>query len=509
MNLQEEKFKQTLEAKDDQIVRQQELLIAQKKQLQEREKMKQDPNVIQITELQKLASMETTDKYAVLEFLVKELMGMRKDDLLKQGDLFRTANVQYQFEDQGFSPTSNHFRRARAQTFDEKPVPGHMKAVAANQSARDDLIGGKHPLTSQVNEMLAGAPKSDRPENLRPSTVSGNQVIEESMGEFDETLGQSQARVHGQALVMSASMKKGGRGGKGATRNAAGPTSSSKLRHSTDKGSKKHVTINEENDAHSSNRSPSQSQSYYGDEFESLSKSHVSASRRTSKDLRGKKGRSNASASQSYSQNFEDSRVSEDPHGSGKKVSNFSGKRKSAEAMNENYSPIKEQRDEASLESQENAPGGDDEYTSVENSESTHRAAKYQNREAAASEQKPRKPPAIDESRVSSSYMSSADKKSNLAAQLKGSKGAEGAKAQHISVSGLSLSGTAGARASSNMDDTEEDESESVSISQSDAKTKEMWALLRQKYLGGGKQGDDDGESEEDDEDGVSDSMAV
>ena len=42
--------------------------------------------------------METTDKYAVLEFLVKELMGMRKDDLLnqqKQGDLFRTANVQY------------------------------------------------------------------------------------------------------------------------------------------------------------------------------------------------------------------------------------------------------------------------------------------------------------------------------------------------------------------------------------------------------------------------------
>ena len=41
--------------------------------------MKADPNVIQITELQKLAGMETTDKYAVLEFLVKELIGMRKD----------------------------------------------------------------------------------------------------------------------------------------------------------------------------------------------------------------------------------------------------------------------------------------------------------------------------------------------------------------------------------------------------------------------------------------------
>lgn len=143
----------------------------------------------------------------------------------------------------------------------------------------------------------------------------------------------------------------------------------------------------------------------------------------------------------------------------------------------------------------------------MENSESTHRAAKYQNREAAASAQKPKTHPAIDESRVSSSYMSSADKKSNLAAQLKGSKSAEGAKAQHISVSGLSLSGTAGARASSNMEDTEEDESESVSISQSDAKTKEMWALLRQKYLGGGKQEEDDGDSEEDDEDGVSDSI--
>lgn len=114
MDLQEERFKQMMEAKDDQLVRQQELLIAQKKQLQEREKLKQDPNVIQITELQKLAQMETADKYAVLEFLVKELMGMRKDDLLKQGDLFRTANERYQFEDQGFSPTSNHFRRERA-----------------------------------------------------------------------------------------------------------------------------------------------------------------------------------------------------------------------------------------------------------------------------------------------------------------------------------------------------------------------------------------------------------
>ena len=55
------------------------MLLAQKQRLVEQEKLKQDPNVIQITELQKLAQMETSDKYAVLEFLVKELIGMRKD----------------------------------------------------------------------------------------------------------------------------------------------------------------------------------------------------------------------------------------------------------------------------------------------------------------------------------------------------------------------------------------------------------------------------------------------
>lgn len=49
--------------------------------------------------------------------------------------------------------------------------------------------------------------------------------------------------------------------------------------------------------------------------------------------------------------NFDESKVSDSKHDSGKKVSNFNGKRKSADLMNEKYSPIKEQRDEASLES--------------------------------------------------------------------------------------------------------------------------------------------------------------
>ena len=79
MALQETKYKQMLEAKDEEIIRHQEMLLAQKQRMVEQEQLKQDPNVIQITELQKLAQMETQDKYTVLEFLVKELIGMRKD----------------------------------------------------------------------------------------------------------------------------------------------------------------------------------------------------------------------------------------------------------------------------------------------------------------------------------------------------------------------------------------------------------------------------------------------
>ena len=84
MDVQEEKYRAMLEAKDNEIAKNQELLIAYKRELQEKEKVKQDPNVIQITELQKLAQMDVPDKYAVLEFLVKELMGMRKEEELKQ-----------------------------------------------------------------------------------------------------------------------------------------------------------------------------------------------------------------------------------------------------------------------------------------------------------------------------------------------------------------------------------------------------------------------------------------
>ena len=145
---------------------------------------------------------------------------------------------------------------------------------------------------------------------------------------------------------MSTSMRKGHKAGKQGAWNAKGAGGpGAALRQSADKGARKHVTISEEHGEEAASQSPSQSQSYYGDEFESLSKSHVSASRRTSKERRASKGRqqqsNNTSASQSYSQNFDESRASETRE-SGKKGASFSAKRKSAEVLSEKYSPIKE-----------------------------------------------------------------------------------------------------------------------------------------------------------------------
>ena len=72
--------------------------------------------------------MEVPDKYAVLEFLVKELMGMRKEDQKRrQPELFNTANVHYDVDDRGFSPTSERFQRERANTFDRGASPAMQK----------------------------------------------------------------------------------------------------------------------------------------------------------------------------------------------------------------------------------------------------------------------------------------------------------------------------------------------------------------------------------------------
>ena len=52
---QEQKFKHQMESREQEIIRQQEMLIAQRRELIEKEKLDKDPNIIQITELQKLS----------------------------------------------------------------------------------------------------------------------------------------------------------------------------------------------------------------------------------------------------------------------------------------------------------------------------------------------------------------------------------------------------------------------------------------------------------------------
>ena len=186
--------------------------------------------------------METTDKYAVLEFLVKELMGMRKDEEVRhqQRPLFQTANVQYEFENRALSPGSINQPRERAQTFDDGS-PKRKKTIGG--SAREEV--GQSHLTNQVNQIFANTgPQSDRPvDNLKQSINPGQtaSVIEESMREFDETIGESQQIGH------SISMKKG----KQIQSNQKGGSGLGKMRQSDDKGGKKQVTISEENQSQS------------------------------------------------------------------------------------------------------------------------------------------------------------------------------------------------------------------------------------------------------------------
>ena len=44
----------------------------------------QDPNIIQINDLQKIRGLDVQDRYNVLEMLVKELVGLRKDEELSK-----------------------------------------------------------------------------------------------------------------------------------------------------------------------------------------------------------------------------------------------------------------------------------------------------------------------------------------------------------------------------------------------------------------------------------------
>ena len=82
-------------------------------------------------------------------------------------------------------------------------------------------------------------PQSDRPnDTLKQSIIPGQtaSIIEESMREFDETLGESQ-----QIIGQSISNRKGKQ-----TPVVKGTLGAAKMRQSADKD-KKHVTISEEN----------------------------------------------------------------------------------------------------------------------------------------------------------------------------------------------------------------------------------------------------------------------
>ena len=75
---QESRFAEQMNAKENMIDRQRDMLVDQRRQILEKQRMNKDPDIIQITELQKVQEMDPKDKYRVLEFLVKELMGMRE-----------------------------------------------------------------------------------------------------------------------------------------------------------------------------------------------------------------------------------------------------------------------------------------------------------------------------------------------------------------------------------------------------------------------------------------------
>ena len=237
----------------------------------------------------------------------------------------------------------------------------------------------------------------------------------------------------------------------------------SSLRSSTDQ--KAGATYSAEDQ---SLRSASKSESAYEDDFESISKSHVSvsASRINS--------RSGVRTSNSYSTQFENSAnmPTEKPKtttAAGK--NSISKKRKSVEgAASEKYSPIKEAKDENSLEEDRQGSGdseGDSDYTSVQNSESTLKN-KYSNVmgvSASGSKSKHGGAIGIEDSLASSSYMmSSAGKDTGLKSKVQ----AAGGKT-HINVGNVNMAAASKdsnrVGASSNLDETEEEDSESMSIS--------------------------------------------
>ena len=158
-------------------------------------------------------------------------------------------------------------------------------------------------------------------------------------------------------------------------------------------------------DDQQSMRSGSKTESAYEDDFESMSKSHLSMSRGAGS--RGGNRMSSASESMTLD-------PQKGPEMTAKKAAsattkNFSQKRKSAEGLTEKYSPIKEaakHKEEHSLEDERAGSDDDEDYTSAEASESTMKY-KYGNATHGGSGSKSKLVPGVEDSMASSSAMMS------------------------------------------------------------------------------------------------------
>ena len=76
---QEQKYREQLEAKERQIRQQKEIMGRQQQMLMKSTQMTAPPqDVIDIRDVQRLQELDIQDRYNVLEFLVKELIGLKR-----------------------------------------------------------------------------------------------------------------------------------------------------------------------------------------------------------------------------------------------------------------------------------------------------------------------------------------------------------------------------------------------------------------------------------------------
>lgn len=246
----------------------------------------------------------------------------------------------------------------------EDPRTGLAKNIFHNQggsvSDRDDTF-------ARQNQSLT-VPQS------RPIGAEKIAEVSHSRNEWEETLGESQLNGASHSLKQRNSQPMHGLGNVAMTSTAKVKSS---LRSSADQP-KSSLHYSEDR-----SMTGSKTESAYDDDFDSISKSHLSASRQQSRS--GGAKASHQQNNQSYSTAFENQTANQTSAekkktaaAAGGKGQSLSSKRKSVEVLNENYSPIKEakHKEEHSFEEEKSKKpsaddDGDEDYSSVENSEST------------------------------------------------------------------------------------------------------------------------------------------